>query len=55
MVMSGGLVTGISHKIGDTGMYQFDLVSAILGYLVGVFLCFNTMHYIFVENKDETE
>ena len=36
-------------------MYEFDLVSVVLGYLVGVFLCFNTMHSIFVTHKDDTE
>lgn len=36
-------------------MYQFDLVSVIIGYFVGVFLCFNTMRSIFVENRDESE
>lgn len=34
-------------------MYDFDLTSAVIGYIVGVFLCHSTQHILFMENKDE--
>lgn len=36
-------------------MYDFDFVSIVVGYIVGVVLSFNTAHLLFVENADEQE
>jgi hypothetical protein len=36
-------------------MYEFDLVSAVVGYIIGVILCHNTQHILFMEKNDESE
>jgi hypothetical protein len=34
-------------------MYNIDFISATLGYILGVFLCYNTMSVIYyMENND---
>lgn len=36
-------------------MYDFDFASLVIGYIIGVVLCFNTAHLLFVENADDQE
>ena len=36
-------------------MFEFDLASAVIGYIIGVLLCYNTAHLLFVETNDEGE
>lgn len=36
-------------------MYDFDFVSVVVGYIVGVVLCYSTQHILFVETNDEGE
>lgn len=35
-------------------MYNIDFISATIGYIMGVFLCYNTMHVVYnMENNDD--
>jgi len=34
-------------------MPEFDLVSAVIGYIIGVFLCHNTQNILFMEKRNE--
>jgi hypothetical protein len=35
-------------------MYNIDFISATLGYILGVFLCYNTMNMVYhMENSDD--
>lgn len=36
-------------------MYQFDLVSVILGYMIGIILCYVMSDLVFTENDHEKE
>lgn len=36
-------------------MYEFDFVSVVTGYIVGVLLCYSTTHIIFMDHNDEGE
>lgn len=36
-------------------MYDFDFVSVVVGYIVGVLLCYSTQHILFLETNDENE
>jgi len=49
-----GLGRGLKTK-GDTGMYEFDFVSVVCGYILGVLLAYSTTHILFVETDDESE
>jgi hypothetical protein len=36
-------------------MYGLDFASVIVGYVVGVLLCYSTTHILFVEADDENK
>jgi len=36
-------------------MYEIDFVSAVIGYICGVLLAYNTTHLFFVEKDNEGE
>lgn len=46
---------GRGLKNGDTGMYEIDFVSVVIGYIFGVLLAHSTSHLFFVETNDEGE
>lgn len=53
MVSTGGW-TNLNQK-GDTGMYGLDFVSVVVGYVIGIVLCYSTVHVMFLETNDEGE
>jgi hypothetical protein len=34
-------------------MYNFDFMSVVTGYIVGVFLCWTTVQMVYIDTKDE--
>jgi|688.fasta_scaffold269787_3 hypothetical protein len=36
-------------------MYEFDFVSVVCGYILGVLLCYSTTHILFVETDNEDQ
>ena len=36
-------------------MFELDFVSVVVGYIIGVVLCYHTTHLLFVEANDESE
>lgn len=36
-------------------MFQLDLASVVVGYVLGVVLCYSAAHLVFVEANDEDE
>lgn len=33
-------------------MYQLDFISVVVGYIIGVILCYQTMHLLYTETQD---
>ena len=36
-------------------MYDLDFASVVVGYVIGVLLCYSTQHILFVETDDESK
>lgn len=33
-------------------MYQLDFISVVVGYIIGVILCYQTMHLLYTDTQD---
>lgn len=33
-------------------MYQLDFISVVVGYIIGIILCYQTMHLLYTDTQD---